>query len=84
MLELTVLGIDLACKSWKDNGSATLTFSSGAGGPWTGCQTGVIPWPAGDLCPAAMAEVIDDYAAGNDIAAVSLDGPQGWRDPQAW
>ena len=40
-------------------------------------------WPAEDLTPSAVARAIDQFARTHDIAAVSVDGPQGWRDAAA-
>jgi hypothetical protein len=85
MNELKVLGIDLACINWADNGSATLSFVPGESGHWTRCELGVIDWPKEPLnCDSTrMAAVIDQFARDNGIGAVSLDGPQGWREPNA-
>ena len=76
----SVLGIDLACRSWKDIGSAVVAFD-------TQCFTKAIPdaidWPAENLTPSTVARAIDAHARSHQVAAVSIDGPQGWRDPAA-
>ena len=83
MDELTVIGIDLAYKTWGDVGSATLTFVAGDSPAWRAGRVDVIAWPGGQLSPAAMAEAIDRFAGEVKAVAVSIDGPQGWRDPHA-
>ena len=35
------------------------------------------------MTPRGLAEAIDDFAQRQEVAAVSLDGPQGWRNPSA-
>lgn len=83
MDELKVLGIDLACKSWADNGSALLSFAVGGEPGWRECRPGAIDWPAGPLTPEAMARAVDGFAVACGVSAVSIDGPQGWRSPEA-
>ena len=80
---LTVLGIDLASKQWSDNGAAFITFTSGEQPAWTGVEYGCIDWPRSELTPASMAEAIERVVRDRRISAVSLDGPQGWREPEA-
>ena len=41
-----------------------------------------IRWPYGKLTAVALADAIDHYVRRSGIVAVSLDGPQGWRDPE--
>jgi hypothetical protein len=82
--EINVLGIDLGPSSWRTNGSAKLSFLPRGPGLWTDIRMGVLRWPAAhSITPAAMASAIDDHCTRNAIAAVSIDGPQGWRDPFA-
>lgn len=76
----SVLGIDLACRSWNDIGSASITFDRQR---FVKATPNAIAWPAEDLAPSAVARAIDSFARANGIAAVSVDGPQGWRDPAA-
>ena len=76
-----VLGVDLASKSWTGTGSAVLTFKSSPQPRWLSVEYGCIHWPNYALTPAAMAEVIHSYFVENRIDAISLDGPQGWREP---
>lgn len=78
-----VLGIDLASRSWRDNGSAILSFTPTPDPSWKAVRYGVIDWPAVELTPAAMADVIERAVTDYGLSAVSLDGPQGWREPNA-
>ena len=73
-----VLGIDLACRSWDDIGSALVAFKNEC---FRNAVPGVMAWPSEDLTPAAVARCIDVFARDRDVAAVSIDGPQAWRDP---
>ena len=73
-----VLGIDLACRSWDDIGSALVAFKNEC---FSAAVPGVMAWPSEDLTPAAVAGRIDVFARDRDVAAVSIDGPQAWRDP---
>jgi hypothetical protein len=77
---IKVLGVDLAYTDWDNNGSATLSFD---GNGWVACNPGVVGWLAGPITPVAMARTINAFAIENKVAAVSLDGPQGWRTPNA-
>lgn len=80
--QVRVLGIDLGSVRWQDNGTAVLTFERTAAPQWLEVSWAVIPWPKQTaLNSATMAEVIDQYARENEIAAVSFDGPHGWREP---
>jgi hypothetical protein len=72
-----VLGIDLAT-NWRSIGSAVLSFD---GARWINCTTGAIVWPRSTCDAAAIADAILGFALENNISAISLDGPQGWRDP---
>ena len=80
---ISVLGVDLASVRWSDNGTALLTFTTGNETRWRNVSYSVISWPSRPLSAQAMAEVIDSFALQNEVKAVSLDGPQGWRDPEA-
>ena len=75
-----VLGIDLACRDWSDIGSALIAFDRQR---FTAAVPGAITWPTADLTPSAVAGAVDAFARAHDIAAISIDGPQGWRDPVA-
>jgi hypothetical protein len=75
-----VLGIDIASAAWNSNGSAIIEFDPDAQA-FTSVQAPAIGWPNVQLTPGALAEAIDEYVRANDICAVALDGPQGWRDP---
>lgn len=79
-----VLGIDLASRKWQDNGSAMITFTTGDDAAWCAVECGCIEWPIHDhLSSNAMADVIEQTVKEHGISAVSLDGPQGWRQPNA-
>ena len=79
----SVLGVDLASKRWRDIGAALLTFTPEERS-WKKIVPSVIPWPNEKaLTPTALAEAIDNFAQANRVMAVSIDGPQGWRDPAA-
>jgi len=82
MTELSVLGVDLASRSWVDNGTAILRFDViDSPSCWLEYQLGVIPWPARCIDAHCMAEAIERFVIEEGIAATSLDGPQGWREP---
>jgi hypothetical protein len=80
---LSVLGVDLASRRWDNTGTALLTFTAGDEARWEAVEYDVIDWPAASLSPEAMADVIATFAIENGVQAVSLDGPQGWREPEA-
>lgn len=81
--DIRVLGVDLASKRWRDVGTAVLTLSS-SGESIAAVAPAAIAWPSlVPMTPATLAGAIDDFARANRIAAVSFDGPQGWRDPAA-
>lgn len=73
-----VLGVDLACRSWDDTGTALVEFTHDG---WAKCRVGVLQWPDRQVSPVEMASLIDAYARENGVSAVCLDGPQGWRRP---
>ena len=78
-MTVRVLGVDLASGRWRDNGSALLAFD---GDGWRELSVGVVAWPAeGRPTADALAASIDAFCRAHGVAAVSLDGPQGWRDP---
>jgi hypothetical protein len=77
---LKVLGIDIASAEWSSIGNAVITFDSPPRG-FRGLQTGVMRWPTARLTAKDLATAIDEYAKGNGVCAIALDGPQGWRDP---
>ncbi len=80
-MPLRVLGIDLASSSWASNGSALLTFDRDR---WRDARAPAIRCSARRaLAPESLAEAIDAFALEEGLAAVSIDGPQGWRDPSA-
>jgi hypothetical protein len=74
---ISVLGIDLAT-NWRSLGSAVLSFEDAR---WIDCVPGAIVWPESTCDAAAIADAILTFALENRISAISLDGPQGWRDP---
>ena len=79
----SVLGVDLGPGNWANNGSALIRFDE-TGPLWRTIACRVIDWPTSRLLsPGTVANVIDEFARAVDIAAVSIDGPQGWRDPHA-
>lgn len=80
---VSVLGVDLASRRWQDTGTALLSFNDGENPQWRAAATGVIDWPAGAVSAEAMAESLDSFAIERKVQALSLDGPQGWRDPEA-
>jgi Protein of unknown function (DUF429) len=83
-LGVSVLGVDLSSARWETNGTAILTFTQGPEPTWTQAQAGVVRWPASEpFTPARLSEEIDRVALASGIAAVALDGPQGWRDASA-
>lgn len=75
-----VLGIDVASAKWSSNGSATIEFDDSKG-IFTQVVAGAISWPTTKLTSEALADAIDEFARRDGVCAVSLDGPQGWRDP---
>src|SRR5216684_6430124 len=83
MKELAVLGVDLGSKNWRNTGTAWLAFTVNGQVHWTDARTDVVGWPTAPISAKTMAEVLDAAALELSVAAVSIDGPQGWRDPQA-
>ncbi|MBL8934321.1 MAG: DUF429 domain-containing protein [Archangium sp.] len=75
---MRVLGIDLASATWRDNGSAMIEFDTDR---FISVTAPAVVWPRTALSPSALAVSIHDFCATNEVAAVALDGPQGWRDP---
>lgn len=75
-----VLGVDLACRSWNDIGSALIRFDDRH---FVEAVPAAITWPREDVTPAAVARTVDAFARQHDVVAVSMDGPQGWRAPGA-
>jgi hypothetical protein len=73
-----VLGVDLGMH-WHSTGTAIVSFGDA---DWINCRLGAIAWPNTPFSPAAIAEAIVAFALENEIRAISLDGPQGWRDPR--
>ncbi len=73
----SVLGVDLGA-SWHTLGSALLSFDEAR---WTCCISGAIAWPDWTCNAGTIADAIVGFALKNNICAISLDGPQGWRDP---
>lgn len=80
---LSVLGIDLACRAWQDTGTALLSFTAADPPQWQTVRTGVISWPTRPVSAEAMAAAIESFAVQHRVQGVSLDGPQGWREPDA-
>lgn len=76
-----VLGIDLARRSWRDIGSTILSFTTGDESVWDACHIDAISWPDLPMSPDTIADTIDHFTLATGCAAVSIDGPQGWRDP---
>ena len=77
---LRVLGVDLGL-SWGSTGTALLEFASNPEPRWLSCTTDVVRWPKLTISASAIADAIHQHALAHRIAAVSIDGPQGWRDP---
>ena len=81
---IKVLGVDVASSKWIANGSALLAFESGAA-HFSALKVPALVWPADVaemLSAVGLADTIDRFAHQEGIAAVALDGPQGWRDPE--
>jgi hypothetical protein len=74
-----VAGIDLGL-DWPTLGSAMMSF---AGAQWLHWYLGPIQWPSSRCVPETIVAAIVEFALGNNVSAISLDGPQGWRDPFA-
>lgn len=81
---LRVGGLDLASRSWGANGTAQIAFETGMPAAWVSCDVDTVRWPSGrTLTPQELAGVIDRWALDSALAAVAIDGPQAWRDPDA-
>ena len=81
---IRVLGVDVASSKWIANGSALLAFESGAA-HFSALRVPALVWPADiakTLWAVGLADAIDRFARQEGVAAVALDGPQGWRDPE--
>jgi hypothetical protein len=78
-LRRQVLGVDLASARWADNGTCLLSFD---GQRFYNVTCDAIAWPPASLSAEALADAIDQRARSSRVVAVSLDGPQGWRDPR--
>jgi len=72
-----VLGVDLG-SHWKSIGTAILAFDAAG---WIACKPEAIAFPKTACSPASIADQILSFALQSQICAISLDGPQGWRDP---
>src|SRR5918912_289199 len=75
-----VLGVDLASSSWAAVGTATISFDDERA-EFTEVVAGAINWPQEPLSAHALADAIDSFVRREQICAVAMDGPQGWRDP---
>jgi predicted kinase len=76
-----VLGVDLASGRWRDNGTALLSFDDD--GAWRDVESGVVGWPdEGRPDAERIAAQLDEFCLAHGVSALSLDGPQGWRDPE--
>jgi transcriptional regulator with XRE-family HTH domain len=74
-----VVGIDLASGKWADNGSALLEFE---GNRIARVQAHCVAWPTHlPLTADALVGEVLAYCRANRVRGLSLDGPQGWRDP---
>jgi hypothetical protein len=81
--EIGVLGVDLASTRWSNVGTALLSLSAD-GAVATAVEINPIAWPTNEeITPSALTATLDTFARARAVAAVSLDGPQGWRDPNA-
>ena len=81
---IRVLGVDVASSKWIANGSALLAFESGAP-HFSVLKVPALVWPtdlAETLSAVGLVDAIDSFAREKGVAAVALDGPQGWRDPE--
>ena len=75
----SALGVDLALRAWCDVGAAVIGWE---GAHWTRWRTR-IRRPSGEPTAAAVADWVDGLARAAGAGAVGLDGPLGWRDPEA-
>jgi hypothetical protein len=73
-----VLGIDTALVGWEAVGSGVIEFDASS---FTRLLSPAVAWPRQPLSARALAVEIDRFARAEQIAAVSIDGPQGWRNP---
>jgi hypothetical protein len=80
--EQAVLGVDLASRRWSDIGTALVKL--GDDGEPIEVVTQAVRWPLGaPLTESRLARIVDRFVRAHGVAAVSIDGPQGWRDPAA-
>jgi hypothetical protein len=85
-MPIAVLGIDLASARWRDNGSSLLRFEAGDAnqrGHWTSLEVGCVAWPDAELNASRMAQTLLGFITRHDVQGLSLDGPHGWREPDA-
>jgi hypothetical protein len=81
-VEIRLLGVDLASTKWSNVGSALLSLSPDL--MPIEVEINPIPWPLNEqITSDALAETVDAFARTRGVCAVSLDGPQAWRDPAA-
>lgn len=73
------MGIDLGA-AWGSTGSAVLIPDSSRT-KILDCQTRVLSPKNGAFDARSLADAIDAAARAHRVAAVALDGPQGWREP---
>ncbi len=81
-MNLKVLGVDLACKSWGDNGTCLLSFETETQS-WDTVILNCVRWPQHELTAQNMAKALHQFIRQEHLAGISLDGPQGWREPNA-
>jgi hypothetical protein len=73
-------GVDLGM-AWGTTGSAVLEFDAKPPSKWVSCRPGAAAWPRVAATAPVMADAIDAWAREIGLHAVSIDGPQAWRDP---
>jgi hypothetical protein len=82
-MKCRALGIDLASASWDANGSALIEYDDDTMA-FERVVPGVLEWPRSQgerPTAAALADTVDRFVRREEVSAVALDGPQGWRDP---
>ncbi len=82
-MQISVLGIDLASGKWSDNGSSLVSFQPGDAPEWRSVRSPCLSWPSSPLDSQSMATHLLEFIRKQAIVGVSLDGPQGWREPNA-
>jgi hypothetical protein len=81
--EVHVLGVDLASTRWSNVGTALVSYSADATAA-TAVEINPVAWPTHEeVTSTALTETLDIFLRAREVAAVSIDGPQGWRDPDA-